>query len=187
MKSNILFIVVLLLAANVGFAQSIAEIQKRYAQLAEKARLCETDDEQGEYGALVMNELTVNSRRHQWRAVGIYGQTYKFFYKGGESERRLYPDQLVLVKTERTVSNRTYSEEFLFSDAGALMFYYQRSQNDDQMPAERRVYFSRGRAVRVIEDNKTRDRMTARDLTVVAEVLSQSRRINDIFTRSIKL
>lgn len=188
MKANILVILLtILLATGVGFAQSIAEIQKRYTELAETARLCETDDEKGEYGELVMNTLSINSRAHQWRAVGIYTQTFKFFYKGGDSEHRLYPDQLVFVKTERTVSNRTYAEEFLFSETGALLFYLQASQNDDKMPAERRVYFSRGKAVRVIEDNKTRDRLLASDMGVVKGIVAQSRQISDIFVRSIKL
>jgi hypothetical protein len=187
MKSSILLIVILVLTVHAAFGQSIDAIKKRYAEVAEKARLCETDDEQGEYGELVMNELIVNSRRHQWRAVGIYQPTYKFFYRGGDSEQHLYPDQLVFVKTERRVSNRTYNEEFLFSDAGDLIFYYQASQNDDQTPGQRRLYFSRGKAIRVVEDNKTRDRLTAKDLTVVKDIMVQSRTIKEIFNRSIKL
>lgn len=187
MKSSILLIVILCLTNNAAFGQGVDEIKKRYAEIAEKARLCETDDEQGEYGELVMNELTINSRRHQWRAVGIYQPTYKFFYRGGDSERHLYPDQLVFVKSERRVSNRTYNEEFLFSDAGVLLFYFQKAENDDQVPAERRVYFSRGKAIRVVEGNKTRDRLTAKDGAVVTEILVQGRNIKDIFDRSIKL
>lgn len=187
MKSKILLIAILLLAANAGFAQSVEAIQKRYADIAEKARLCETDDDQGEYGELVMNTLAINSRRHQWRAVGIYGQTYKFFYKGSDSERHLYPDQLVFVKAERRVSDRTYDEEFLFSDAGVLMFYFQKAENDNRAPAERRIYFSGGKEIRVVEDQKTRNRMTAKDVAIAKEILSQSRDIKDIFKLSIKL
>lgn len=187
MKSSILLIVILFLTINAAFGQTVDAIKKRYAEIAEKARLCETDDEQGQYGELVMNTLAINSRNHQWRAVGIYQPTYKFFYRGGDSERHLYPDQLVFVKSERRVSNRTYNEEFLFSDVGVLMFYYQASQNDDQVPAERRVYFTGGRAIRIIEDQTTRSRLTAKDLTVAKEILSQSRNIKDLFNRSIKL
>lgn len=187
MKSSILLIVILFITINAAFGQGVDEIKKRYAEIAEKARLCETDDEQGQYGDLVMNTLAINSRDHQWRAVGIYRPTYKFFYRGGDSERHLYPDQLVFVKSERRVSNRMYNEEFLFSDAGVLLFYYQKAENDDQAPAERRVYFLRGKAIRMIEDNKTRARLTAKDGAVVTEILMQSRNIKDIFNRSIKL
>lgn len=188
MKSKILLIaILLLLATNVGLAQSVEAIQKHYSEISEKARQCETDDDQGEFGELVMNELAINSRRHQWRAVGIYGQTFKFFYKGGDSERHLYPDQLVFVKVERRVSDRTYAEEYLFSDAGALMFYFQKAENDNRAPAERRVYFSGGKAIRVVEDKNTRNRLTAKDVAIAKEILSQSRDIKDIFKLSIKL
>lgn len=187
MKSSILLIVILVFAVNAGLGQTIEAIKKRYAEIAEKARLCETDDERGKYGELVMNTLAINSRNHQWRAVGIYRPTYKFFYRGGDTEQHLYPDKLVFVKSERRVSNRTYNEEFLFSDAGVLMFYFQKAENDDQVPAERRVYFTQAKAMRIIEDQTTRSRLTAKDLTLAKEILSQSRNIKDLFNRSIKL
>ena len=190
-KSRIVFRALLLCSASaIGqtLDRSIETIQKRYANIAEKARLCETDDDQGEFGELFMNELTINSRSHQWRAVGIYGQKFRFFYKQVENdERRLYPDQLVFVKTERKSSARTYSEEFLFSETGNLIFYFQRSTNDEAMPAERRVYFAGTKALRVVEDSKTRDRLTTKDAVIVKDIMAASRRITEIFARSLKM
>jgi len=117
----------LLLTAGV-FAQAtdkaVEAIEKRYTDIAEKARLCEADDDQGEFGEMVMNVLDVNARAHQWRAVGIYRPVYKFFYKQiGDDEKHLYPDQLVFIKAERRISGRVYHEEYMFSDTGVLMFY----------------------------------------------------------------
>lgn len=187
MKSNILLIAILLLAANAGFAQSVEAIQKRYADIAEKARLCETDAEQGEVGELVMNTLAINSRRHQWRAVGVYQPIYKFFYRGGDSEKHPYPDRLVFVKTERRESNRIYREEYLYNDAGSLIFFFQAVENDELSPDKRRYFFSGPKAIRIIEDEKTRVRPTAKDLAAVKEALSVSGALKDLFTRSIKL
>lgn len=191
MKDQIVFVSFFLLAALAVSAQSPAKavesIRKAYTDTAEKARLAETDDEQGEIGELVMNELTINSRRHQWRAVGIYGQTFKFFYKGGNSEAHLYPDELVMVKAERTASNRKYREEYLYDAAGRLIFYFQRAENDETVPAERRIYFDAGRAVRVIEDGKTRDKLSAADLRSAREVQSAAVKLRDVFTRTINL
>ena len=167
--------------------RSVESIRKRYEDIAEKARLCESDDDRGQFGELVINTLTVNSRNHQWRAVGIHQLMYKFFYTGGDSETHLYPDHLVFVKTERRESNRMYNEEFLYSDAGVLMFYFQRAENDDQVPAERRVYFAGAKAVRVVEDGKTRDRLTAKDVRTIREVGASNVGIKDLFNRSIKL
>lgn len=165
--------------------KTVDSIRIRYNDIVEKARLCETDDDRGEYGDLVMNTLEVNARHHQWRAVGVYGQVFKFFYKGGDSEEHLYPDQLVLVKVERRVSARTYNEEYMFSDAGVLMFYFQKAEGDDQLPGERRVYFFGGKAFRVIEDGKTRDRLNAKDLANVKEIASSATKLKTMFKTSI--
>lgn len=167
--------------------RSVSAIRERYNDIAEKARLCESDEDRGQFGDLFLNTLNINSRNHQWRAVGIYGQTYRFFYKQVDDERRLYPDQLVFVKTERRVSDRIYFEEYLYSDNGALMFYFQKAENDAQLPSERRVYFLRTKVIRVAEDSKTRDRITTKDAATAKEILTQSRKIQEIFTRSINL
>lgn len=167
--------------------KTVEKIRAYYNDISEKARLAETDDDHGQFGDLVMNELVINKRNHQWRAVGIYGQSFKFFYKGGDSEEHMYPDQLVLVLNERKTSNRNYREEYLFSESGALMFYFQKAEDDDQVPAERRVYFSGIRAIRIVEDAKTRDRLTARDAITAKEITRQSARIKAIFIKSIKL
>lgn len=191
MKTKLTIIAFLLLLSVGISAQSIDKtvesIRKRYQDIAEKARGCETDEELGQYGELFMNTLTVNSRNHQWRAVGIHQLSYKFFYAGGDSEKHMYPDRLVFVKTERRESNRNYSEEFLYTDAGVLMFHFQKAENDDQVPAERRVYFSGSKAVRVIEDGKVRDRLTAKDVQTVRDVTRSNARIKDLFIRSIQL
>ncbi len=167
--------------------KTVEKIRTFYIDIAEKARLCETDDDRGQYGELFMNELVVNKRNHQWRAVGIHNLTYKFFYRGGDTEQHMYPDQLVLVKVERRESNRTYTEEYLYSEAGVLMFYFQKAENDDQTPTERRVYFSGIKAIRIIEDGKPRDKLTAKDATTVKEITTESTKIKEIFVRSIKL
>ena len=191
MRKPLTFVFIILAAAIAVSSQTtdkkIEKIRSVYTDIAEKARLAETDEEQGQYGALVMNEIVVNKSRHQWRAVGIYGQTYRFFYNGGDSEKHLYPDHLVMVKGSRAVSGRKYDEEYLFDDAGQLVFYYQRSQNDDSSPAERRIYFSLGRAIRIIEDGKSRDRLTAADTETVKAVVSLSAKLRSAFKLSIEL
>lgn len=191
MKKQIFCISIILLVGLGVSAQtvekSVEKIRSVYKDVSEKARLAETDKERGEFGELVMNEITINKRNHQWRAVGIYQQTYKFFYKGGDSEEHMYPDQLVMVKVERKESNRIYSEEYLFSDTGALIFYFQKAANDKMVPAERRVYFSGVRPIRVIEDGKTRDRLSIKGSAWIKELDGESARIKELFLKSIKL
>ncbi|MEO6654985.1 MAG: hypothetical protein ABIO36_02795, partial [Pyrinomonadaceae bacterium] len=140
-----LFSTFLLLLFSMGVSaqtdRAIDKIRKFYENIAERARLAETDEEHGQYDELFMNELVLNKLNHQWRAVGRHINTYKFFYKvvDDEDERHMYPDQLVMVKVERQESNRTYTEEYLYSIAGVLLFHYQKFGNDDLTPVERRV------------------------------------------------
>lgn len=186
--SGILILLTAICISAQSTNKSVESINKRYAEIAEKARLCDTDDDQGEYGEMFMNTLTINSRRHQWRVLGIYGQTFKFFYRAVDNdEKRLYPDQLVFVKVERKESSRNYVEEFLYSDAGVLMLYIQKAENDDQAPAERSIYFSGAKAIRVIEVSQSRDRLTAKDSATGKAVNEASLKIAGLFSRSIKI
>lgn len=190
MKTLIFGIVALLTTTLAAYAQTNKTVQKidaYYKDAAEKARLCETDDDRGEFGELVMNTLTINSRSHQWRAVGIYGETLKFFYKGVENdERRLYPDQLVLVVNERRLSNQSFREEWLFSETGELMLFTYKAESEEP-PSEARIYYSAGRAIRTVDGKKMNDRLSAIDLKYANERSVQGRRIKDLFTRSINL
>lgn len=193
MKKQILCVAIVIQAVFSISAQTndkaVEKIRTYYTGVAEKAQLCENDDDGGEYGELFMNELVVNKRNHQWRAVGRHVLTYKFFYKvkDGDTEEHMYPDQLVLVQTEQKVSNRVYTEEYLYSDLGLLLYYFQEAENDDQSPTERRVYFSGIRPIRITEDGKIRDKLSSKDLATVREIRSQSSKIVEIFNRSIKL
>ena len=148
MKKQIFCVLIILLVGLGVSAQtidkSVEQIRSIYTDVSEKARLAESDKGRGEFGDLVMNELTINKSNHQWRSVGVFRQTYKFFYKGGDSEEHMYPDQLVMVRVERRESDRSYVNEYLFGDSGELLFYFQKAENDKLAPAERRVYFADG-------------------------------------------
>lgn len=167
--------------------KTVDRIRQTYSETAEMARLAEDDPEHGQTGTLVMNELKINSLGHQWRAVGIYQQRYRFFYRGGDSENHLYPDELVMVKAERKVSNRSYYEEYLFDRGGSLIFYFQKAENDDREPAERRIYFAAGKAVRIVEDERTRDQLRKSDIANTKNALATAAQIKICFRQSIKL
>lgn len=192
MKKQIFLIYPVLLLLSLGISaqtvdKTVEKTRTFYNDISEKARLADSDDDRGQFGDLVVNELVINKRHHEWRAVGTYGLEYKFFYRGGDTEERMYPDRLVMVTAVRHVSSREYREEFLYAETGALIFYFQNALNDTDAPSERRVYFSGPKAIRIIEDGKSRDRLTATDLKTAAEIAAQSNKIKEIFIRSIKL
>jgi hypothetical protein len=189
MKNTLFAIFVLLLTVPVISAQktdkTVEKIRTYYNEVSEKAKAAETEDDQGEFGDLIMNELVINKRGHQWRAAGQFRETYKFFYKTwGES---MYPEALVMVTVDRKVSDRSYTEEYLYDEKGALLFYFQKAENDTEVPAERSVYFNLGKAIRIVEGEKKRDRLTAADAATVKDVSAQSVKVKDLFMRSIKL
>lgn len=189
MKKTFFLFLILLLVVSGTFAQTVdktvEKIRAVYTDVSQKAKAAEEDEEQGNIGELVMNELAINKANHQWRAVGIYQPTYRFFYKTtGES---MYPETLVMVKVDRKISARSYYEEYLYNEQGALLFYFQKAEGDDEIPAERRVYFNLGKAVRIVEDGKTRERLNAADLKTAKEITTESDKIKDLFMRSIKL
>ena len=191
MKKVIVALAFVLASTAILAAQSetsaIEAIRLRYKGISEKARLAESDIERGRFGDMVMNELVINKLNRQWRAVGIYGQTYKFFYIGGDSEKNLYPDRLVFIKTHKKVSAREYFEEFLFSDRGELVFYFNDAGTADETPAQTRIYFTDSRVIRTIEDGERRDRPTSKDQAKAKSVLARARMLRDLFARSIKL
>lgn len=176
----LLFIVSSILAQS--DSSTVSKIDTLYSEVAAKATAAETDDEQGQYGELFVNQISINSRNHQWRAVGIYQPVYKFFYK--YMDESFYPEMLVMASIGRRVSNRTYIEKYLFNEKGALVFCLQQSENDEHAPAERRIYFSAGKAIRIIEDGKTRDRMTAADTRNIGEVIKTSGKVRETFART---
>lgn len=183
MRIFLLPLLLLILTSGV-FSQSADAIVKQtdalYAEVSAKAKAAETDDEQGQYGELFVNQISINSRNHQWRAVGIYQPVYKFFYKArGES---LYPETLVFVTISRKVSDRSYFEEFLFDERTGLIFYKQTAENDT--PADRRVYFSNGKSFRIVEDGKMRDRMTREDIANISEVIKTGHKVRETFART---
>ena len=191
MKMQIAVVSCFLLTALGVSAQTgntVEKTRKYYTDVAEKARLAETDENQGQYGDLVMNELVVNKRGHQWRAVGIFSETYKFFYGGGDNETHMYPDRLVMVKVERRVSNRNYLEEFVYDEAGRSDLLFSKDRKRRPRDLTNAAYiFQAYKAIRIVEDGKTRDRLTAKDLKTAADSSASSSRIKELFSRSIKL
>jgi hypothetical protein len=190
-KKLSLFAALLALTSAAAFSQpaerQAENIRRYYAEIAEKVRLAETDDDAAATGDIVVNELKVNARNRQWRAVGIYNANVKFFYTGGDTEKSLYPDRLVFVKITGNVSARTVYDELLFSDAGELVFHFRRAEGDGPTPSETRLYFDKGKAFQIIENGNVRGRLTAADAKRAAESVSLSRHLKSIFSSTLRI
>lgn len=184
-------IVLFILLASIGVSaqvdRNVAASRTRYSEVLEKARLAESDEDRGQYGDLIMDQLEINKLGHPWRAVGIHSITAKFFYTGGDTEEHMYPDELVLVRIERRTSSRSYRDDLLYSKAGALILCVQKAENDETQPAERRIYFSAGRAIGVDRGGRFSRALTAAQRSAAAGALATSRQLKNIFSTTTKL
>lgn len=190
------FILILLIAlfVNVAEAQttekSVEKIRNFYNEVGKKIEFIEQGGEQGNYGELVCNELVVNKYEHSWPAVGIYKVSYKFFYEfSGDDPNKdpnPYPDRIVKIVVASEISARRYYQEFLYDKTGALIFYFLKADEDEKLK-ETRVYFSMVKAIRFIEDDKKRDKLTIEDTKIVRDVLKKSSQVKEIFTKSLTL
>lgn len=190
-----LFLVVLFFAsASLANAQtvdkSVDKIRNFYNEVGKKVEFIEQGGEQGNYGELVCNELTVNKYEHSWPAVGIYKVSYKFFYEfSGDDPNKdpnPYPDRIVKIVVKSDISARHYYQEFLYDKTGALVFYFLKAE-EGETPKETRVYFSAGKAIRLIEGEKKRDKLTTEDTKAVREILQKSSQVKEVFTKSLSL
>ena len=180
-------LILLLFAATTSAQQSvdkqIEQIRKTYTELSEKIATTEKDEESGKTSNLAVNELVINKLDRSWAAVGIFRITYRFYYQNKEEEP--YPTELVKVTRNAEISARKYFEEFVYDSSGSLIFYFERSEDDDA-PFERRIYFAKGKPIRIIEDKAARDRFTKDDLSKIDEILERSSNASEIFIHSIK-
>ncbi len=180
-------------AGNVVKAQEkdVAQIRCMYEEVGKRIELSEQGVEESSYAGITCNELVVNSNDHMWPAVGNYQATYKFYYDNAQTEGHHYPDRLRKVVLKSKMSDRSYYTEYLFNEAGALVFYYAKPQEPplgDEPPApEQRLYYAGGRAIRIVKGQKTSDRLNAQELELARKVLATGRQIKEFFARSLTL
>jgi len=182
MKQQLATIFLLSLLAGSVPAQSvdqkIEKIRKLYAEVAEEVEQADKDPVEGSVKrGLVMNELTINKNNRVWAAVGTFRVTYKFYYEGGDAAPE--PDRLVMVSVHSQHAGRFLTDEYLVGEDGSLLFYFAKANRDG--PHEQRVYFSNGKAIRVIEDEKARDKLTEEDAKHARSIRGRWSEIRKLF------
>lgn len=170
------------ISAQQNVEKQVEQIRKVYTEISQKIEASEKDEDAGRMSELAVNELVVNKLNKSWAAVGNYRVVYRFYYQNKGEEP--YPDQLVKVTKTTESAARRYYEEFVYNTADNLIFYFEKSE-DDEAPEERRIYFGNEKAIRIIEDKNTRDKLTKNDRSTVRNILKQSEKIEQIFINSI--
>jgi hypothetical protein len=180
------FLLILIFAFSVAAQQNVdkqvEKIRKIYTEISQIIEESDKDKDAEHPSGFAVNELVINKSNLSWAAVGNYRVVYKFYYQNRDEEP--YPTQLVKVTKSTESAARRYYEEFVYDEADQLIFYFERSE-DDEVPLERRIYFEKEKAIRIIEDKATRDKLTNNDRSTVRNCLKQSGKVEQIFINSI--
>lgn len=171
--------------------KAVDRIKRTYEQLLEKIELSERGVEESTYAGIFCNEVVANRNDHVWPAVGNYQMRYKFYYENAGTEGHHYPDRLRMVVMTSRMSDRSYRAEYLFNEAGALIFYYAKPDEppvgDEPRPVEQRIYFANGRPVRIIRGQTSSDRLRADDRASAARAAAVSKQIKMFFAGTLNL
>ena len=187
MKQQLAAIFLLTLLAGSVAAQSldqkIEKIRKLYEEVAKDVEQADKTVEDGEpKHGLVVHELALNQNNRVWPGCGTYRMTYRFYYSDDT------PDQtarLVRVTVHTQYAAHFDDKEFLASENGSLLFYFEKTNNahyyNPPHPVETRVYFSNGKAIRRIGDEKVRDKLTDEDTKEAEGALAEWSEIRGLF------
>lgn len=178
-----LFTVLLaVVAAQETADQKVERIRKVYAETSSKVEKVEEGGEEDRKGGVAVNELVVNAAGKSWPAVGNFKEVYRFYYE--EDGENPYPSKLLKITVVTEAAARKYIVEYVYSPSGSLIFYFERSEDDDN-PLERRVYFEGEKAFRIIDDGKARDKFTEEDEIVINDILATENKLRGIFEATL--
>jgi hypothetical protein len=189
----LVFVLLIIPESAVVLAQdkAVEGIKRLYQEIGAKIELSEKGSEDSQVAGIFCSELAVNKNNHIWPVVGTYEMTYRFYYDLAHTEGHPYPDRLRKVVMKSSMSARSYYSEYLFDEAGALVFFFTKPNEppigDEPQRLEQRIYFTSGRPIRVIDGQRTRDSLTTKDLQFAKEIIKTSRDIKLFFAKSLDL
>ena len=176
-----LFLVVLTLgvSAQQSAEKRVDEIRKAYTKISERIAATEKDEDSGKQSDIAVDEYITNKLNRSWESVGTFGEAYRFYYQHRKEEP--YPDQLIKIIMKRQSAARTYYEEYVYDESDQLIFFFGKTNDTEDPPLERRIYFNDQKPIRIIEDGQTRDKFTEKDRSKIKEVLDSNKAIRQKF------
>jgi hypothetical protein len=192
-KIAVIFLVLFVFGNTGLFAQdkSVERIKRIYDEIGKRIELSEKGIEESQYAGIFCAELSVNKNKHVWPVVGNYEMTYKFYYDLAHTEGHQYPDRLRKVVMKSSMSDRSYYSEYLFDEAGVLVFYFTKPNEppigNEPRRLEQGIYFERGKPIRLISAGTVKELVTAKDLEMAKGIATDSARIKSLFALSLEL
>ena len=157
-------LIILLLLPVISYSQfrtinAIRDIRDHYSEVNEKIKYCTEGDH--EKCDIYCNEVAINRHQTDWRVVGTYNRTIRFWYSDDPKLQELFEkdgrDVLLKVEINEVISRRENYIELLYKD-GELVFYFSKDISGFNENKEERFYFSDGELIRYLEntENKTK-------------------------------
>lgn len=178
---QVLVLIILLLGCSISaFSQTekrIEEIRKIYQEVNKNVAECEVN---GDTSTTFLTEMIVNKNDGSYPAVGIYKTTVKFYYTFGDREKNPYPNRLMKIMVTTNRSATTETSEFLFSEQGQLIFYFEKKEE------ERRVYFALEKPIKILKGEKTLPAGNKQEAEFVKSILNEKRKLVGIFKNSLE-
>ena len=144
----------------------------------------ETAEKEAPYSEIYVVELTVNKTGNQYPAVGTYSNISKFYYTYGDREKDPYPSRLMKVNVATKRSAMITNSEFLFNEAGQLVFGYVRTDGVERR--ETRLYFVAGQLIKMLDDEKDVNIRLRSVQDTAAAFKRESARLIALFNASMK-
>ena len=177
---------VILFAINTLPAQDNAEILKIraiYNEINSSIVNCQKQVE--EPCGLYLNTLEINKGNEPWAAVGIYHSNQDFWYTSSDEEANTYKLRKINMKTER--SARMEQEEYLFDEAGTLIFYFFQLSGGGKNLQTYRFYFNEEKLIdykEKLEEEELNFRVFAQEEE--AAVLEKANALKQLFLLSVE-
>ena len=167
-------------AGTVAVAQSsgrVAEIRKLTEKINEQIAQSEQSPDTS---TTFLTELTVNKNLSPYPAVGIYKTVVRFYYTFGDREEEPYPNRLLKIINATDRSNRKEYSEFVFDEAGKLIFYFEKQED-----GERRLYFAAEKPIRFQQGERSLG-LNKERAAIVTAVLKEKANLVEMFRRSLR-
>ena len=185
LKIALLIALSIILLSQDNFAQTpdkrVDDIRSLYTSTNSAIEVAEKE---APYSEIYVVELSVNKTGNQYPAVGTYSNISKFYYTYGDREKEPYPSRLMKMNVVTKRSAMITNSEFLFNEAGQLVFGYVRMDGVEKR--ETRLYFSAGQLIKMLDDEKEVNIRLRSVQDIAAAFKRESVRLVGLFTASLR-
>lgn len=165
--------------------QQVTAIRARYAEVNDRISAGLKEKTAGFHYALVSVGGAKDAM--QWHAVGNMENNTEFYFDcepGFDEECGTDPRKMIvkIVVNYHAAGDLSSRAEYVFDDAGELVFAYTKEQLEADATQERRFYFAGGRLIRVTRDGKNSDGNFPRpDAEAASNTVAEVKRLRNLF------